>query len=139
MDRFLKCPVCCVKVPLSYLHEHYETHFDGAPIKASPETKNLVKTKSPTSTELQQERKNVETRSNNKSEYDDPYEGCKKNYTRLGTHLKLKHKLLDRKQRAPYLKQSLRDSRDCSAKCKETVPEMREKEIMFQEEERRRR
>ena len=60
---------------------------------------------------------------------------CKKNYTSLGTHLKLKHKLLDRKQRAPYLKQSLRDSRDSSAKRKETVPEMCEKEIMFLKQE----
>ena len=59
MDRFLKCPVCCVNVPLSYLHEHYENHFrlDGAAIKVSPETEILVKTKSPTSTELQQETK----------------------------------------------------------------------------------
>ena len=80
MDRFLECPVCGSGVTLRYLHEHYKAHFhiDGAAIKACPETKNLVKTKSPTSTELQQETKNVETCSSNKSEYDDRYEGCKK-------------------------------------------------------------
>ena len=53
----------------------------------------------------------------------------------IGAHLKTKHNLVNAKERAPYLKQSLRDSRDSSAKCKETVPEMREKETMFQKQE----
>ena len=61
---------------------------------------------------------------------------CKKNYKSLGVHLKLKHNLSDRKERAPYLKQALQDSRTSSVKNKQTIPKMVNKETTIQTQER---
>ena len=59
LDRFLECAVCGRGVKLCYLHENCKAHFhiDDAAIKVSLETKKLVKTKSPTRMEAQQETK----------------------------------------------------------------------------------
>ena len=56
---------------------------------------------------------------------------CKKVIWNLGMHLKEKHKMLDRKERAPLLKQSLKATK--SVKNKQTVPKMKRERKKFQD------
>ena len=56
---------------------------------------------------------------------------CEKVIWNLGMHLKEKHKMLDRKERAPLLKQSLKATK--SVKNKQTVPKMKQERKKFQD------
>ena len=58
---------------------------------------------------------------------------CEKVIWDLGMHLKVKHKMLDRKERAPLLKQSLKATKSTSVKSKQTVPKMKQERKKFQD------
>ena len=58
---------------------------------------------------------------------------CEKVIWDLGSHLKVKHKMLDREERAPLLKQSLKALK--SVKSKQTVKKMAEERKKSQDEE----
>ena len=59
---------------------------------------------------------------------------CEKVIWDLGLHLKMKHKMLDRKERAPLLKQSLKALKLTSVKSKQVVPKMKEERKKSEDE-----
>ena len=58
---------------------------------------------------------------------------CEKVIWDLGSHLKVKHKMLDREERAPLLKQSLKATKSTSVKSKPAIPKMKQESKMFQD------
>ena len=58
---------------------------------------------------------------------------CEKVIWDLGMHLQIKHKMLDRKERAPLLKQSLKATKSTSVKSKQAIPKMKQESKMFQD------
>ena len=59
---------------------------------------------------------------------------CEKVIWDLGMHLKMKHKMLDRKERAPLLKQSLKALKLTSVKSEQVVPKMKEERKKSEDE-----